>query len=125
MLTLGHAVQALEGDMPLATLFSRHPQDVAEAFGENNIEARLWVARMKVSVIPSLAPVAAEPGVAIESPAVQLSAHAPEYQLPTVNSNQTAVANEIILRILIAKGTQHCHGAMQHATSHGYQLGMQ
>lgn len=106
-----HAVQELDIDFSLASLFcSKHADDVTEAFGENNTEARLWVATMSVFVEESqlqlqLAAAAQEP---LEDAAALLTTpEAPEYHLPAVNGNQNAVPNEIIQRILLANGDVH------------------
>ena len=99
----------LETDTPLAALLcNKHSEAVTEAFGENNMEARVWVAAVRVCVIASqmhLQLVAAEAESSAQASASQLPAiEAPEYQVSSVNTNQSAVANEIIQRMLIAKG---------------------
>ena len=100
-------VQELHANASLASLLlSRHKDAVAETFGEDNMEARLWVAKLQVSVDNShlqqrLAAAAQEPA---EVAALLTAPEPPDYLLPAVNSNQTAVANEIIQRILLAKG---------------------
>ena len=106
-----HAVQELDIDSSLALLFcSKHADDVTEAFGENNTEARLWVATVLVFVEESqlqwqLAAAAQEP--LEDAAALSTTPESPEYHLPAVNGNQNAVANEIIQRILLAKGDVH------------------
>ena len=106
-----HAVQEFDIDFSLASQFcSKQADDVTEVFGENNTEARLWVATMSVFVEESqlqlqLAAAAQEP---LEDAAALLTTpEAPEYHLPAVNGNQNAVPNEIIQRILLAKGDVH------------------
>ena len=105
------AVQELDIDSSLASLFcNKHADGVTEAFGENNTEARLWVATMSVLVEESqlqlqLAAAAQQP--LEDAAAVSTTPEAPEYRLPAVNGNQNAVANEIIQRILLAKGDAH------------------
>ncbi len=90
------AVQELDIHSSLASqLRSKHADDVTEAFGENNTEARLWVATMSVSVEESqlqlqLAAAAQEP--VEDAAALSITPEALEYHLPAVNSNQNAVA---------------------------------
>ena len=99
------AAQELRPADSLATLLqSKNRSAVYEAFEEGNTEARVWVATLTVSVRQEqlqLALTAHQP--AAETPNLQTAPEA-SFQLSSVNHNQTAVANEIIQRILLAKG---------------------
>ena len=99
------AAQELRPADSLATLLqSKNRSAVSEAFEEGNTEARVWVATLTVSVRQEqlqLALTAQQP--AVEAPNLQTAPEA-SFQLSSFNHNQTAVANEIIRRILLAKG---------------------
>lgn len=104
-----YTVQELGLNDTLASiLMRRSPGAVTEAFEkEDNTEARIWVASITVHGNEhqrQLAVTAAEQQPTATVLALQTEPETVQHQLPMVTNNQTAVANEIIQRILIVKG---------------------
>ena len=80
-----------------------HAHDLGED-GPSNTEARIWVATLAVAAraVPEVTDASND---SLDSVNVQqCDDDSAQYQLPTVSASQSAVANEIILRILLSKG---------------------
>ncbi len=107
------APQELDMSSTLADLLSHNDKDaVKKAFhahdlagdGPSSTEARIWVATLAVAAC-AVPEVTDATNAALDSVSIQQSADdSTQYQLPTVSASQSAVANEIILRILLSKG---------------------
>lgn len=90
--------------MPVSMLlYGSGKYEVKDAFESDDTESRVWVIKLQVRVARS-APM--EATVRAEVEVHQNLPGSPGYQLPVPNSNQTAVANEIILRILLMQGIE-------------------
>ncbi len=97
----------------LADLLSQNDKDaVKKAFhahdlgedGPSSTEARIWVATLAVAA-RAVPEVTDATNTSLDSVSIQQSVDdSAQYQLPTVSASQSAVANEIILRILLSKG---------------------
>ena len=108
-----YAMQELDMFSTLADLLSHNDKDaVRRAFhahdlgedGPSNTEARIWVATLAVAA-PAVPEVTDAINDSLDSVNVrQCDDDSAQYQLPTVSASQSAVANEIILRILLSKG---------------------
>ena len=88
-------------------LYQDKPEAAEAAFESEDMESRVWLAVIKVPVsLPSqTADTAVGESHAMQSIILQQSLQeAPGYRLPLVNNNQTAVANELILRVLLMEG---------------------
>lgn len=108
-----YAMQELDMSSTLADLLSHNDKDaVTRAFhahdlgedGPSNTEARIWVATLAVAAraVPEVTDATND---SLDSVNVQqCDDDSAQYQLPTVSASQSAVANEIILRILLSKG---------------------
>ncbi|KAL0047438.1 hypothetical protein WJX82_003437 [Trebouxia sp. C0006] len=105
--------EELDMSSTLADLLSHNDKDaVTRAFhahdlgedGPSNTEARIWVATLAVAAraVPEVTDATND---SLDSVNVQqCDDDSAQYQLPTVSASQSAVANEIILRILLSKG---------------------
>lgn len=90
--------------MPIAELlYGSRKYEAQDAFENDDTESRVWVIKLQVSVA---GPAPMEDAEASEVEVHQTLPDSPGYQLPLPNSNQTAVANEIILRILLMQGIE-------------------
>lgn len=113
-------MQDLDESSLLADLFSNQMQDLKRAFanddndddildddGLRSSEARTWLATLYVTT--DVVCVTDDTTSANDVPEDLVTLHqsaveSKTYHLPVVSSSQAAVANEIILRILISKG---------------------
>lgn len=107
-LCLFQELQELIESATLANLLYRGKQEAAEAaFTSEEMESRVWLAVIRVPVThPSqVADTAVSQSDAMQKIVLQQSLpEAPGYRLPLVNNNQSAVANELILRVLLMEG---------------------
>ncbi|KAL0019654.1 hypothetical protein WJX77_009971 [Trebouxia sp. C0004] len=102
----------------LADLLSHNDKDaVKKAFnahdldgdGPSSTEARIWVATLAVAA-RAVPEVTDAPDASLDSVSIQQSVDdSTQLQLPTVSASQSAVANDIILRILLSKGFMEMH----------------
>ena len=95
-------MQNLEGGMHISALLyeRRSGSEVQDAFENDDTESRVWVMKLQVCVTSAPEETAIASGVEMH----QTLPDSPSYQLPVPSSNQTAVANEVILRILLMQG---------------------
>ena len=72
--------------------------------GPSSTEARIWLATLAVAAC-AVPEVTDATNASLDSGSIPQSVDvSTQYQLPTISASQSAVANEIILRILISKG---------------------
>lgn len=107
------AMQKLDTSSTLADLMSQNDKDaVRRAFhahdlgedGPSSTEARIWLATLAVAAC-AVPEVTDATNASLDSGSIPQSVDvSTQYQLPTISASQSAVANEIILRILLSKG---------------------